>query len=136
MVGVLGTAIWGGALANQLRYNSNALPEKSCVLSFENFTSVPIFGKKTCQHFDEHSNQTQEKTRKPLKREINSSQTLDHIMAERKRRENLTKMFIALSALIFWLEKDGQGFCSEQGDKATNKCPSLKLIISQVLWFV
>ncbi|WVZ10655.1 hypothetical protein V8G54_015185 [Vigna mungo] len=44
----------------RLRYNSNALPEKSCVLSFENFTSVPIY--------------------------------------------------------------DGQGFCSEQGDKANNKC--------------
>ncbi|XP_047165385.1 transcription factor bHLH18-like [Vigna umbellata] len=78
---------------------------KSCVLSFENFTSVPIFDKKTCQHLGEHSNQTQEKTRKPLKRERNSSQTLDHIMAERKRRENLTKMFIALSALIPGLKK-------------------------------
>ncbi|WVZ16696.1 hypothetical protein V8G54_009678 [Vigna mungo] len=95
----------GFDMTSLTQQHASSQKPKSCLLSFENFTSVPIFGKKTCQHLGEHSNQTQEKTRKPLKRERKSSQTLDHIMAERKRRENLTKMFIALSALIPDLEK-------------------------------
>ncbi|WVZ17628.1 hypothetical protein V8G54_010610 [Vigna mungo] len=95
----------GFDMTSLTQQHASSQKPKSCVLSFENFTSVPIFGKKTWQHLGEHSNQTQEKTRKPLKRERNASQTLDHIMAERKRRENLTKMFIALSALIPGLKK-------------------------------
>ena len=79
---------------------------KSCVLSFEGSTSVPT--KKTCHHLGEDKKQTQNEKphyRKPLKRERTSSQTVDHIIAERKRRENITTLFIALSALIPGLKK-------------------------------
>ncbi|CAJ1948926.1 unnamed protein product [Sphenostylis stenocarpa] len=58
---------------------------KSCILSFEDSTSVPIDANKTCH---EHAKQTQEKkphNRKPLKRKRTPSKTYDHIMAERKR---------------------------------------------------
>ncbi|KAK7382817.1 hypothetical protein VNO80_01909 [Phaseolus coccineus] len=85
----------------------HASPHKpqTCVLSFEDSTSV----KKTCQHLGEQSKQTQEEKphniRKPLKRERTSPQTLDHIITERKRRENITRMFIALAALIPGLKK-------------------------------
>nr|KYP37485.1 Transcription factor bHLH25 [Cajanus cajan] len=75
-----------------------------CNLSFEDSTLVPNVPKKTCQYF--HGEHSQEKPQniKP-KKGRSCSQTHEHIMAERKRRENITKMFIALSALIPGLKK-------------------------------
>ncbi|KAK7386173.1 hypothetical protein VNO78_26205 [Psophocarpus tetragonolobus] len=60
-----------------------------------------------CNVEHEHLKENQEEEtncRKP-KRGRSSSQTLVHIIAERKRRENLTKLFIALSAIIPGLKK-------------------------------
>ncbi|KHN08182.1 Transcription factor bHLH25 isoform B [Glycine soja] len=92
-----------------LKQDASPQKPKSCILSFEDSTLVPINPKKTCQIYDhgEHSKETQEKphNRKPLKRGRSFSQTLDHILAERKRRENISRMFIALSALIPDLKK-------------------------------
>lgn len=91
-----------------LKQDASPQKPKSCILSFEDSTSVPITSKKTCQlYHGEHSKETQEKphNRKPLKRGRRFSQTLDHILAERKRRENISRMFIALSALIPDLKK-------------------------------
>lgn len=51
-----------------------------------------------CDHHQPKPNQGTKKTR-------NSSETLDHIMAERKRRQELTEKFIALSATIPGLKK-------------------------------
>ncbi|KAL9303544.1 hypothetical protein ACSQ67_020807 [Phaseolus vulgaris] len=88
-----------------------ASPHKpqTCVLSFEDSTSVPTVAKKTCQpNLGEQPKQTQEEKphhRKSLKRERTSPQTVDHIITERKRRENITRMFIALAALIPGLKK-------------------------------
>ncbi|XP_027337131.1 transcription factor bHLH18-like [Abrus precatorius] len=76
---------------------------ESYVLSFEDSTIVPNFPKKTCHH---HKQESQEKhDNRKLKRCRSLSQTQHHILAERKRRENLTRMFIALSAIIPGLKK-------------------------------
>ncbi|KAK7386170.1 hypothetical protein VNO78_26202 [Psophocarpus tetragonolobus] len=87
----------------QQQHAASAERPKSCILSFEDSTSLP------CLHLAEHSkhqiHQEKPKIRKPLKRGRNSSQTLDHILAERKRRETITRMFISLSALIPGLRK-------------------------------
>ncbi|KAK7350498.1 hypothetical protein VNO77_09192 [Canavalia gladiata] len=76
-------------------------------LSFEDSTAVPNSPKKTCQYKGEHSKETQEEEldHKNPKRSRSSSQTQDHIMTERKRRANLTRMFITLSANIPGLKK-------------------------------
>lgn len=88
-----------------LKQDASPQKPKSCILSFEDSTLVPINPKKTCQIYDhgEHSKETQEElpNRKPLKRDT----SFDHIMAERKRRENISRLFIALSALIPGLKK-------------------------------
>ncbi|TKY68862.1 Transcription factor bHLH25 [Spatholobus suberectus] len=80
----------------------------SYILSFEDSTAAPNAPIKTCRYHGEreHSKETQEasNTRKS-KRDRNTSQTQDHIIAERKRRENITSMFIALSAIIPGLKK-------------------------------
>ncbi|KAJ1439584.1 Myc-type, basic helix-loop-helix [Sesbania bispinosa] len=58
------------------------------------------------KHDDQHSKENREELQnRKSKRCRNSSQIQDHIIAERKRRENLTKMFIALSAVIPRLKK-------------------------------
>lgn len=81
----------------------------SYILSFDDSTSMPNIPKKTCQnyHGEQHSKETQKTlhNREPLKRGRTSSKTHDHIMAERKRRENITRMFTALSALIPGLKR-------------------------------
>ena len=99
---------------------------KSCVLSFEDSTSK----KTTWKHVGDNSKQTEGKSRKPLKRERNSSQTLDHIMAERKRRENITKMFIALSALIPGLKKVIRSFTFYLFSHSSDSLPSLFMLFS------
>ncbi|KAL2319811.1 hypothetical protein Fmac_028780 [Flemingia macrophylla] len=78
--------------------SSQQKPIMSCILSFEESTSVPNIPKKTC-----HGEHSHEKSQKKRGRSCN--QMHDHIMAERKRRENITRMFIALSALIPGLKK-------------------------------
>lgn len=78
----------------------------SYILSFEDSTAVPHIPKKTCQNHGAQINETQEiPDYRKFKRYRSSSQIQDHIMAERKRRENLTRMFIALSATIPGLKK-------------------------------
>ncbi|KAJ1415463.1 Myc-type, basic helix-loop-helix [Sesbania bispinosa] len=78
----------------------------SYTLSFEQSIAVP--NKETCQKHDhdEQSKEIREELRsRKSKRCRSSSQTQDHIIAERKRRENLTKLFIELSAIIPGLKK-------------------------------
>ncbi|KAJ1415462.1 Myc-type, basic helix-loop-helix [Sesbania bispinosa] len=59
------------------------------------------------KHYDdEQSKENQEELQnRKSKRCRSSSQIQDHIIAERKRRENLTKLFIALSAVIPGLKR-------------------------------
>ncbi|KAJ1439585.1 Myc-type, basic helix-loop-helix [Sesbania bispinosa] len=59
------------------------------------------------KHYDdEQSKENQEELQnRKSKRCRNSSQIQDHIIAERKRRENLTKLFIALSAVVPGLKR-------------------------------
>ncbi|TKY68860.1 Transcription factor bHLH25 [Spatholobus suberectus] len=99
--------------ASSLEENTqHAYSEKSnfssYILSFEDSTAVPNAPIKTCRYHGERerSKETREEsnTRKS-KRDRNTSQTQDHIIAERKRRENITRMFVALSAIIPGLKK-------------------------------
>ncbi|KAL2319810.1 hypothetical protein Fmac_028779 [Flemingia macrophylla] len=81
---------------------SNSMPY---TLSFEDSMAVPY---KTSQYdHGEHSKETQEEpsNHRKSKRGRSSSKTQEHIMNERKRRENITKLFIALSAIIPGLKK-------------------------------
>ncbi|KAJ1439592.1 Myc-type, basic helix-loop-helix [Sesbania bispinosa] len=59
------------------------------------------------KHYDdEQSKENQEELQnRKSKRCRSSSQIQDHIIAERKRRENLTKLFIALSAVVPGLKR-------------------------------
>ncbi|XP_027337132.1 transcription factor bHLH18-like [Abrus precatorius] len=80
----------------------------SYILSFEDSTAVPNIPKKTClYHGGENSKEItkEEPCNRKSKTGRGPSQTQNHKMAERKRRENLTKMFMALSAIIPGLKK-------------------------------
>nr|KYP36177.1 Transcription factor bHLH25 [Cajanus cajan] len=66
-------------------------------LSFEDTIEVPNITSK--------SKRIEPENGKCNKRVRNSSETNDHVIAERKRRENLTRLFIALSAIIPGLKK-------------------------------
>ncbi|KAL5134380.1 Transcription factor bHLH18 [Glycine soja] len=75
----------------------------SYTLSFEDCTTVPNVPNKTCQYHGEHEHlkETREETHtRKCKRGTKTCQTQDHIIVVRKRRENLTRMFVALSAII------------------------------------
>ncbi|XP_027337130.1 transcription factor bHLH18-like [Abrus precatorius] len=76
-------------------------------LAFEDYTAVPHIPKKTCQYHGEYSKETLEEpeNNRKSKRGRSSSIVQDHITTERKRRENITRMFIALSAIIPGLKK-------------------------------
>ncbi|CAL0325937.1 unnamed protein product [Lupinus luteus] len=103
---------------------SNTLTPRTCILSFGDSTMKPI----THEHQNNYEHLLEEekpssnnrnkrrfgesrprervnKNQVGGKKETNSSQTLDHIMAERKRRQDLTERFIALSATIPGLNK-------------------------------
>ncbi|KAG4400724.1 hypothetical protein GLYMA_07G117500v4 [Glycine max] len=86
-------------------FSSSSMPY---TLSFEDSTAVPYVLNKTCQcYHGENSKETQEepKNNRKSKRGRSSSEIQDHIMSERKRRENIAKLFIALSAVIPVLKK-------------------------------
>ncbi|TKY68863.1 Transcription factor bHLH25 [Spatholobus suberectus] len=90
----------------------HASPDKpfssmSYTLSFEDPMALPYIVKKAYQYHGEHSKETQKEpnNNRKSKRSRSSSQIQDHIMNERKRRENITKLFIALSAIIPGLKK-------------------------------
>ncbi|XP_027344695.1 transcription factor bHLH18-like isoform X2 [Abrus precatorius] len=96
---------------------------KTYILSFDNSTMVPATPE-PCLNYDQllggdgvgslrpskraHESQSPEPKARPnqgAKRARSSSQTFDHIMAERRRRQELTERFIALSATIPGLNK-------------------------------
>ncbi|KAK7386175.1 hypothetical protein VNO78_26208 [Psophocarpus tetragonolobus] len=97
---------------NTTQNNANSIENQafsSYNLSFEDSTAVPNILNNACQYYAEHcSKETvhdQTCNNKRTKRDRSNSQTQDHIMAERKRREKLSTMFIALSAIIPGLKK-------------------------------
>lgn len=75
---------------------------RTYILSFDNSTILPA-----TPQLQLHANNSHLPSKKPkqAKRGRTGSQTLDHIMAERKRRQQLTERFIALSATIPGLKK-------------------------------
>ncbi|MED6143575.1 hypothetical protein PIB30_007521 [Stylosanthes scabra] len=80
----------------------DAALSRTFILSFDNSTIIPAAipdqpPKKRHQARKEHEG--------AAKKGRNDSQILDHIMSERKRRQQLTQMFIALSATIPGLKK-------------------------------
>ncbi|RDX57757.1 Transcription factor bHLH25, partial [Mucuna pruriens] len=100
-------------------------PSSTFILSFENSTVEPALhdhgpnspkhfgGEATCSSLlssertltSNHNNVTKPKAKKGNKKLRSSSEIQDHIMAERKRRQELTERFIALSATIPGLKK-------------------------------
>ncbi|RDX97539.1 Transcription factor bHLH25, partial [Mucuna pruriens] len=86
---------------------SEKLHFSSYNLSFEDSIEVPyVIPKETCQQYGEHSKRIHEEADNgKSKRGRSFSQNQDHILAERKRRENLACMFVALSAMIPGLKK-------------------------------
>ncbi|KHN31892.1 putative inactive patatin-like protein 9 [Glycine soja] len=86
-------------------------PPRTYILSFDNSTIIPATPEPTSR---KRTRQPQNLNLEPIKPNPNTqpgkrgrscSQTLDHIMAERKRRQELTQKFIALSATIPGLKK-------------------------------
>ncbi|XP_061357689.1 transcription factor bHLH25-like [Gastrolobium bilobum] len=79
----------------------------SYTTSFEHSTEVPNIPKTTCHNHDAQSKETQEEpeNRNSKKDSRSSAQIPYRTLAERKRRENLTRMFIALSASIPGLKR-------------------------------
>jgi len=82
---------------------------KAYVLSFDNSTVVPATPEPSVPSSPlpaKRALHTQtDITRPSQKRTRTSSQTIDHIMAERRRRQELTERFIALAATIPGLNK-------------------------------
>ncbi|CAI8601361.1 unnamed protein product [Vicia faba] len=92
---------------------------KTFILSFDNSTIIPATPQPACVNLDakhgskkkrnressEKSEMMKRNEEKVVKRSRSSSQCNDHIMAERKRRQELTERFIALSATIPGLSK-------------------------------
>ncbi|KAL2338184.1 hypothetical protein Fmac_012630 [Flemingia macrophylla] len=87
---------------------------KTFILSFDNSTMVPATSEH-CLPSSSNNNSAQKVAAKralspeagarPNKKARSSSQTVDHIMAERRRRQELTEKFITLSATIPGLNK-------------------------------
>lgn len=84
--------------------NSTMIPAtpEPC-LDFEGKRDSPLVSNKRSQETKNGERKTNE--RNGVKRPRSGSQTVDHIMAERKRRQELTERFIALSATIPGLSK-------------------------------
>ncbi|KAE9587997.1 hypothetical protein Lal_00002730 [Lupinus albus] len=90
--------------------SANATSPKSYVLSFDDSNVVAAVeatrelgnGRK---HQANNRDQSKGDNQTSVRKSRNSSETLDHIMAERKRRQELTERFIALSATIPGLKK-------------------------------
>ncbi|XP_061339378.1 transcription factor bHLH18-like [Gastrolobium bilobum] len=94
---------------------------RTFILSFDNSTIIPatpeLVSLGTCSSksnsplsskkriLENQNIEPKPKTTQGAKRGRSDSQTLDHIMAERKRRQELTERFIALSAVIPGLKK-------------------------------
>ncbi|XP_058728867.1 transcription factor bHLH18-like [Vicia villosa] len=91
---------------------------KTFILSFDDSTMIPatreacvdLEGKRDSKNkrkreSGEKSEKMKRNEEKVVKRGRNSSQCVDHIIAERKRRQELTEKFIALSATIPGLSK-------------------------------
>ncbi|KEH28663.1 helix loop helix DNA-binding domain protein [Medicago truncatula] len=80
---------------------------KTYILSFDNSTMIPA----TPNYKNKRSHESNQKSEMKInqqngvKRGRSSSQCIDHIMAERKRRQELSEKFIALSATIPGLSK-------------------------------
>jgi len=87
---------------------------KTYILSFDNSTMIPATPE-PCVNLSsrnkrsrENSEKVEVKTNQQIngaKKSRSSSQCVDHIMAERKRRQELSEKFIALSATIPGLSK-------------------------------
>ncbi|AES86497.2 putative transcription factor bHLH family [Medicago truncatula] len=87
---------------------------KTYILSFDNSTMIPATPE-PCVNLSSRNKRSRESTQKAevktnqqingVKKGRSSSQCIDHIMAERKRRQELSEKFIALSATIPGLSK-------------------------------
>ncbi|KAI5392406.1 transcription factor bHLH18 [Lathyrus oleraceus] len=91
---------------------------KTFILSFDNSTIIPATTPEPCLHLkakrgsknkrnreSSNSEMMKRNEQKVAKKGRSSSQCIDHIIAERKRRQELTERFIALSAIIPGLSK-------------------------------
>ncbi|KAI5392402.1 transcription factor bHLH18 [Lathyrus oleraceus] len=92
---------------------------KTFILSFDNSTMIPATTPEPCLHLkakrgsknkrnresSENSEMMKRNEQKVSKKGRSGSQCIDHIIAERKRRQELTERFIALSATIPGLSK-------------------------------
>ncbi|XP_019443356.1 PREDICTED: transcription factor bHLH18-like [Lupinus angustifolius] len=94
---------------------SNTLTPRTCILSFGDSTMKPITHEQHQNNYEHllgdeekpsSNNQNKRKFGELRPRErVNKNHVMDHIMAERKRRQDLTERFIALSATIPGLNK-------------------------------
>ena len=80
---------------------------KTYILSFDNATMIPATPNSKNKRSHESSEKVEVKTNQQsrVKKGRSSSQCIDHIMAERKRRQELSEKFITLSATIPGLSK-------------------------------
>ncbi|KAF1865834.1 hypothetical protein Lal_00021835 [Lupinus albus] len=90
---------------------------RTCILSFGDSTMKPITHEHQNNNYElllgneeKPSNNENNKNKRKLgesrpRERMNKNQVMDHIMAERKRRQELTERFIALSATIPGLNK-------------------------------
>ncbi|RZB98126.1 Transcription factor bHLH25 isoform B [Glycine soja] len=107
-----------GAVKSNSSQNSSKRPRplstpRTYILSFDNSTMLPASPEPRLRSSNNNSPWPPEspgpEPRRPItggaKKTRTSSQTIDHIMAERRRRQDLTERFIALSATIPGLSK-------------------------------
>ncbi|KAI9089545.1 hypothetical protein K1719_029150 [Acacia pycnantha] len=98
---------------------ANTSPHSTYILSFNNSTVIPATAD-DAGGYEKHeaantrasslkrkpeNNERESKAHQKTKKSRSSSETLDHIMSERKRRQELSQKFIALSATIPGLKK-------------------------------
>nr|KYP40072.1 Transcription factor bHLH18 [Cajanus cajan] len=90
--------------------NVNATSSSTFILSFENSTMKPR-PNNSPMYFDQV---TKPKAKQGTKKYRSSSEIQDHIMTERRRRQELTERFIALSATIPGLKKVSSTISTEK----------------------
>ncbi|XP_047173748.1 transcription factor bHLH18-like [Vigna umbellata] len=111
-------------VANNNASSSSSAPSSSTfILSFENSTMEPSHHRPNKDHgscprnalcssllSSENDHLSTPKAKQGAKKYRSSSEIQDHIMAERKRRQELTERFIALSATIPGLKKTDKAY--------------------------
>ncbi|XP_028766452.1 transcription factor bHLH25-like [Neltuma alba] len=84
---------------------SSSSTQSTYILSFDNSTLIPGNTRASLKRTPENNNNSESKANQRTRKSRSSSDSLNHIMSERKRRQELTEKFIALSATIPGLKK-------------------------------